>query len=392
VSPRVLFFCSQFHPTVGGAERQAEQLARALRRRGVEVEVLTPRRDPALPLREEIGGLPVHRYPIRDWSRRLGGVPGIGVPNLLGLRRATIRAAGSLLPRFDLVHAHVGSALASFASEAAARGGRPFLCKLANGGPRFDLLRLRRGSLLGPLLARGLVARTDLFLAISTEIEQDCLRAGIPPQRIRRLPNGVALPAQARPPVPEAARRLLYLGTLAPEKRDFETLFAAVDGLAGELPGLRLRLVGGGDRARVEAMLRRFPRAAACTECAGPGDPETQLAWADLLVQPSRSEGMSNALLEAMAAGVPCVASDIPPNRELLAEGEAGVLYRAGDARDLRRCLRELYASQGERKRLYEAARRRVAREYDFERVAERLEALYRELAGARRRNLGEAS
>jgi len=108
-------------------------------------------------------------------------------------------------------------------------------------------------------------------------------------------------------------------------------------------------------------------------------DPERLLAAADVLVMPSRHEGLSFAVLEAMAAGLPCVVSDGPGNPE--AVGDAGVVFPAGDEVALREALARLAADPAERARLAEAARARAASEFSVDRFLERMGAIYAEVA-----------
>jgi glycosyltransferase involved in cell wall biosynthesis len=104
---------------------------------------------------------------------------------------------------------------------------------------------------------------------------------------------------------------------------------------------------------------------------------------ARIVVVPSSLEGLSIALLEAMSFGRPVLASDIPENLEVLAG--AGETFRAGDAGELGRKLLELLPDAERLARLGEAARARIAAEYDWERVADRTADLYHGLLGARR-------
>ena len=96
---------------------------------------------------------------------------------------------------------------------------------------------------------------------------------------------------------------------------------------------------------------------------------------ADLLVHPSRREGAPNAILEAMAAGLPVVATAIPSARELLGE-DAGCLVPPEDAPALATALAELLADAPRRARLGEAARRRAEERFSREASIGRWEAL----------------
>ena len=108
--------------------------------------------------------------------------------------------------------------------------------------------------------------------------------------------------------------------------------------------------------------------------------PEKWLAWADCFVLPSRREGLSNALLEAMAAGLPCIANDIPPNREVLDNGNAGILVPVGDGDALENAMRVIVEDSGVAEHYAQMARERVEQCYTISAVAESYLKLYRKL------------
>ena len=196
---------------------------------------------------------------------------------------------------------------------------------------------------------------------------------------VRYIPNGVA-PTEALPPagVPrwglEARGYFLYAGRLSPEK-GLEILIEA----HRELRGPRLVLAGGSSYS--DDYMKRL-RASA-----GDGTVFTGfLTGRDLaeiysnalaFVLPSRMEGLSVALLEALAYGLPVVASDIPENRELVDQC-GGYLFRLDDVADLRRVLRSIAASPQEARGVGEKARRQVQASFDWERIAGETEVFYR--------------
>jgi glycosyltransferase involved in cell wall biosynthesis len=102
-------------------------------------------------------------------------------------------------------------------------------------------------------------------------------------------------------------------------------------------------------------------------------------ALLDVFVLPSRIEGFSLALLEAMARGIPCIASDEGGNREALAD-DAGLLYPVGDVPALRAALARLLDDPAAARARGERARARAFAEFDVARTVERTEALYRRL------------
>jgi glycosyltransferase involved in cell wall biosynthesis len=107
------------------------------------------------------------------------------------------------------------------------------------------------------------------------------------------------------------------------------------------------------------------------------------LARSDAFLQPSLSEGMPTAVLEAMACCVPVVASDVGGTREVIADGVEGLLVPARESAAAAEALARLWSDPGLRRSLGRAARERVVAEFALEQQLDRFESLYRSLAAA---------
>ena len=378
---RVLMLVPNFtpqRPLVGGAERQAEKLAHALKARGCVVEVLSPQDDPGWPLEEVVDGLTVHRYPISDLSRVLPR--GAGVPNLVLRGAQTRRAVRRFLPRFDLLHCHIASLFTSYACDAAAPLRKPVLCKVACGGDVFDLRTTAAIASGAVRLSRNMVRRVTRWIAISDQIRGELEEWGVEPGRIVRIPNGVE-PVDAPPLAPGGvARRFLYLARLA-INRDPALMVRAFERLLAEVPDAELAVVGNGElEGELRRLVAEMPRGRERIRMEGYGDSAQWLRWAEVVIQPSRWEGMSNTLLEAMSAGRACVATDIPANRGVLDGGRLGLLSPPGDDAAMAASLLRLATVPGAAAELGALARAEVRDAYGIGHVADRYLELYRSL------------
>jgi glycosyltransferase involved in cell wall biosynthesis len=206
-------------------------------------------------------------------------------------------------------------------------------------------------------------ARFSAGVAATSERLAEQIRAAAPRTPVHVIPNGIPLGTLPTPAERLAARRALdlpddaqvvaFVGRLSPEKAP-EVLLQAAEGtgmhvvVAGEGP-LRASLEAGADRTRVR-FLGFVPEV-------GP-----VLAAADVLALPSRTEGLPMAVLEAMAAGVPVVASAVGSLPEVLGNG-AGVLVPPGDVTALRLALEQLSVPE-RRAALAGTARLRVESRY----------------------------
>jgi glycosyltransferase involved in cell wall biosynthesis len=367
---------AQFWPLVGGAENQARRLAAELQRQGASVEVWTGRWDASWPSEAVVDGVPVRRIG-PSWPRSLLRVRRWLFMAALG--RALLREAR----RFDVIHVHQVLYPAFVAALAGWRLRVPCLARISSTGSTSDLRMAARGGLgLQRAVTRRLLTR---IVAVNARAEAECLEAGYRRDQVVRIPNGVAVG-----PVPPARTErervtILYLGGLRAEKRVEDLLLAWTE--AGR-PG-RLRVAGDGPhRERLQAM------AAGAVEFLGEvEDPSGLLRDADVFVLASSAEGMSNALLEAMAAGCACIATCVGGNVDLLGpeqaaeppagtylRGSAGLIVRAGDVTALGAALRDLSADPALRCSLGDAAYGRCRKAYAIGDIARTYLDLYRAL------------
>jgi glycosyltransferase involved in cell wall biosynthesis len=105
------------------------------------------------------------------------------------------------------------------------------------------------------------------------------------------------------------------------------------------------------------------------------------LRASDLFVHPSREEGFSNAILEAMAAGLPVVACDVGGNPEAVTDGETGRMVPSRDAAAFASAIAEFLADPEKRKAMGEAGRRRAIERFSLDRMVGEMESLYESLA-----------
>jgi len=173
-----------------------------------------------------------------------------------------------------------------------------------------------------------------------------------------------------------------FIGRLAKQKRVVDLIWA-VETLRQIRPRLHLVVIGDGpERERLE----QFTHDVHCTEHVrflGHRDDAARLLPAfDVFCLASSFEGMSNSVMEAMAAGLPVLASDIPPNCELVVPSETGFLFKLADSVGIMQFLRRLIDEPGLGERLGRAGRERIEREFSVERMVDGYANLYRQLIG----------
>ena len=172
------------------------------------------------------------------------------------------------------------------------------------------------------------------------------------------IPNSVKIPKHQKNELDilSPVQKIISVGRLCPNK-GFGTLIAAFSEIAQQSPNLTLTIYGeGAERQNLEALIQNLNLA---TRVFLPGtvqDIEEVLCQSDLFVFPSHYEGFPNALCEAMAVGLPVIASNCSGNIDIIREGVDGRLFRVGDTLQLARLMRELVDDAPQRLKLSKGA------------------------------------
>jgi glycosyltransferase involved in cell wall biosynthesis len=305
-----------------------------VRARGVGVEVVGPEQ--------------FHNYGIAYGHGVIGNLrrrPWLAllVPALLASFTRAARRAD-----VDLLHAHWIPA-----GWVAARTGKPYVVQVW--GTDVELARHV------PRLARGVLRGARLVIAASNSLGELAHLLGA--REVRVIPSGVDLPAEvgeeAEPP------EVLYAGRLSAEKGVAELVEAA--------HGLRLVVAGDGPlRRQVPGALGFVPHE----------ELDRLYARAAVVACPSRREGFGVACLEAMAHGKPVVATGVGGLRDLVVDGETGIVVPPRDPAALRAALGALLADRELRRRLGSAGRERARQRFSWDAVTDATVAAYADAAG----------
>jgi glycosyltransferase involved in cell wall biosynthesis len=343
---------------IGGSERHLLTLLPALAERGIE-PVLVGLDDPAWSGADFYGALRVPSVRLRS-SRDVD-------PALL-LRLARVLRA-------DVVHTHLVHADVYGGVAAKLRGARLVSTKHNDDPFRAGPFRY---------VERGLSRLADRVIAITDSLRRFTIEeVGVPATKVETIHYGLdelpeAWGENPRDGVPANARILLAVSRLTPQK-GIDTAIRALPSLPDD--ALLVVLGEGPDRARLERLARELGVERRVLLAGRLPDVAAWLRRATVFVHPARWEGFGLAVLEAMLAGLPVVATSVSSLPELVADGETGFLVPPDDPRALADALRlalELPA-------LGAAGRERARTEFSVARMADRTAGLYASILASKR-------
>jgi len=226
-------------------------------------------------------------------------------------------------------------------------------------------------------MQRAAYACAHTIVANADAVAARLRREGVARSRITVVPNGLDLSAFSPRVLPSALRRVAMVANLRPGK-GHDTLVEASTILLRRFPDAHFDLVGdGSERARLEEMMASRGVGGAFTFAGHVENVAQRLHQADVFTLPSESEAFPNAVLEAMASGLPVVASDVGGIRELVQHGRSGLLVPPRNPLALADAIGRLMAAPLDARAFAANGRELVEARYSFDRMVASIEHLY---------------
>jgi len=392
---KILMVISQFNPIIGGAEKQAQLLAKKLNEKGVGVNLITGWWKFGTPRKEMIDGIKVFRN-FCFW-----GMFGIETNRMIRMFGGILYviSLGTYLflhgREYDIIHVHQ-FLYPAFVCALIGRKilKKPVLVKSASSGGTSDLKLLRQVP-LGSRQLDFLLKEVEFLVAVSKATANDFKEIGYSESRISHIPNGVEIPIAGK----TNYNRVIQIATVTrlSQEKGVDVLLRSWAEVVGEIGNLKLLIVGDGPlESQLKALSCSLGIAESVDFVGKVEDAFKFLEATDLFVLSSRSEGMSNALLEAMSYGIPCIATQAGGNRELLgAENEEisrggyvlaknGLLINPDDVRGLTEAILFFIRNRHKREEMGRRGRHYIEENHSIDSVAERYIALYQSLLNKR--------
>lgn len=376
----VCMVISDFHPTVGGTERQAQHLAVRLMERGIRVCVLT-RRYVGLKRYEVINGIPVYRVP----------APGPRAIASLVYTFSSLAWLAFNQHQYQIIHCHQVLSPMTIGVLAKMFWGKKLIAKIPGRGIEGGLAQINVMPLSS--LRKKLLRQVDRFIYLGDDAYGELADLGLTHTAVK-LPNGVD--TDRFKPVSEqeqaalrgrlglslSDRLVVFTGRLVALKRLDILLKSWADVVrAPNTPACRLLILGQGEESEsLKALAGQLGVGDSVSFLGQMKDVVDYLQVANVFVLPSASEGMSNSLLEAMACGLAIVATDVGGNRQVLEGQRCGLLVRPGSQAELTQSLLQVLCDPALADRLGRESRLIVESWYSLDLVAEQYIELYESL------------
>lgn len=395
----VVILTMSFHPSpMGGSEIQAARLAKELQKEGVEVSVLTLAQKGQVKY-DDFEGIPVFRirlflspffYGVGKKARNTQVTINYqrndpknfqisGRKSPIGLLNYLIFFLNALYylkrSRFTVIYVPTIEWLAYVGVMLGRRLDKPVVVKDSTMNGLTSILRYPLGGHM-----RKAICESAYFIAMTSAIRKAITMAGVPENRINDIPNGIFLrPASIRHPNPN---KFVFVGNLTQQPaKGIDILLKAWKIVILELPYAELSIIGDGNIEQYKTIAEDLGISKHVHFMGKLANFENHLMESMAFILPSRREGMSNALLEAMALGVTCIATDISGNQDLIIHGVNGLLVPTEREEAIADAVKYVFLNQSKAIAMGIEARKTIEAGFTLSSVSERYKKLFQSLS-----------
>ncbi|MFQ5867209.1 MAG: glycosyltransferase family 4 protein [bacterium] len=380
MSTRVCMICSYFYPVIGGTEQQAEALARELLKDGAKVFVLT-QRIKGLKRKENLNGLIVYRDIIApQWGFIYG----------LSYLLTTFIFLWRKRKEYDVIHCHILYLHTVSAILVKKLLKKKVIVKIA-GISKFgigDIVRIKE--IKGSKIILGISKAVDRFIAITREMRNELIEIGIKEEQILDIPNFVntekfyPISNEKRSELrnelflPTDKEIITFVGRLSIEKGISYLIHAWSKVIIGYSQAVLLII---GDGVLMKSLKDKASALNLSDKIKFLGKKDNiseYLQASDIFVLPSLSEGMPNALLAAMACGLPCIATKIGGIVDLIDDDKDGILVKPASSKELASAILTLLKDEKSSKDFGSQTRKKILKRYSINSIVPAYINLYK--------------
>ena len=287
-----------------------------------------------------------------------------------------VLSIGNKIKAMDIIHAHTMEWSAIVAVRLGKKYGKPVLIKDSTMNGFESLTRFPDGQRL-----QHEIKEYAHFVAMTNEIEKNFKKEKIPETKFFRVPNGIRIQQQSDERKQGENKTVLFVGNLYQQPaKGIDILLKAWKVVVQQFATAQLLVAGDGSLSEYEKYVDQLGIKNNVQFLGKRNDVNQLYATANLFVLPSRREGMSNALLEAMMHGVPCVATNISGNQDIIEDGKNGLLVPAADIPALSHALTYLLNNEELAESMGKRGRETILQRFDIRLVAKKYRSVYEQL------------
>lgn len=365
---KILIISGLYYPVIGGAEREAQKIAEILIRKEINVSVLTQYLK-NYPEYEVINNVKIYRKikAFRPW----------GLTYFMSVLYFLIkvRKTYDIIICFGLFYYTPAAVIIKLLFK------KRVLNRLECAGEKGDLKRI--DCIKYKFLIKSLWRHVDRFIAITDDIASELKEAGIEEKKIIRIANSVDInkfiPKNESKEVRNTTQ-LLFIGRLT-EQKGIDILLEAINRVIKKGGDVNVKIIGDGElRKQLEILSNQL---GIYNYVKFEGIQENVMYWylnSDILIIPSRYEGLPLVLLEGMACGVPIIASNIPAHREVLKDGITGIIFEKENIKQLSDKIEYLIQNPQVAKEIGKRGREMVISKYSLEKISEKYIELFKSI------------
>ncbi len=356
MTPRVLMLISNFYPVLGGAEQQALRLSCSLASRGISVSVLTRARQGSKSF-ETIDKVSVYRkIKVLDKGKWFGITYILSSFYFLFKMRNT----------YDIIHCHIADGLGTTAAIAIKLlFNKKVIIMIASSGQGSDFHTLKKNFLNRCCLK--LTHAADKIISLCNLSTKELYNENYLASQIVQIPNGININKFYPKESSKIENRIITVGHLTKIKGTDILLQAVANLIKKGVSHFHFDIIGDGhDRTYFENIAKGLN---INSHISFHGDSNNVLALLQqsrIFVLPSRAEGHSNALLEAMSCGLPVIASNVGGNLDLIQSGINGILFEEGNHEQLSSAIETILDDKQLREKLGKNARQTIVEGYSM--------------------------
>lgn len=409
---KICIFCRYFYPHIGGNETQAMNLALQLIEQGVEVLVITARHDKTLPKFEQYQGINIYRVRylslyklarniLTSIKSKLHKTPAEATDSPDSSNTAQVSAARNMFRRvnklveeytfmwsatssmrknqdkFDLIHSQMLLNYGYMALRAGGKLHKAVLIKDATLGG-LSLVELQ------PFVdkKRELLRTKGNFVAISSMIAENFKTQGIKDNQIFKITNGIDISGIEKKDNFEAeANTVLFAGNFwQGEIKGLDVLIRAIGLVVQTNPSVKLRIAGKGNENIYKALAIRYGCANNVEFLGQVKNMDPEYRRNAIFVLPSRQEGMSNSVLEAMSYGMPCIVTDVSGVRDQIDNGTEGLIVPVENFTAMADAMRFMLNNPQQARQMGQKAKIKVIEKFDMRVVTQQIINVYQNL------------